>query len=65
VKQETKSEPSEDAPQVEQAVSKPDPEELRKRFEQQELFIKRRNSEIGELRKQLKAAQEEVTDFAR
>jgi hypothetical protein len=59
-KTEQKVEPQTDEPKVEQAASKQDPEAMRKQLEQQELFIKRRNSEIGELRKQLRAAQEQL-----
>ena len=58
--QKTEAKQPEEEPEVEQAQSKQDPEALREQLKQQELFIKRRNSEIGELRKQLKAAQEKL-----
>lgn len=58
--QKTEAKQPEEEPEVEQAQSKQDPEVLREQLKQQELFIKRRNSEIGELRKQLKAAQEKL-----
>lgn len=53
--QETKAEPLVEEPKVEQAVSKQDLDAIRKQLEGQELLIKRRTSEIGELKKQLKA----------
>lgn len=58
--QQTKAEQPEEEPKVEEAKSKPDMEAIRRQLEQQELFIKRRNSEIGELRKQLKAVEERL-----
>lgn len=58
--QQNKAEQPEEEPEVEEAKAKPDMEAIRRQLEQQELFIKRRNSEIGELRKQLKAAQEKL-----
>lgn len=53
--EETKSEPPKEEPKVEQAVSQQDLDAIRKQLEGQELLIKRRTSEIGELKKQLKA----------
>lgn len=58
--QQTEAEQPKEEEEVKQAQSKVDPEVLREQLKQQELFIKRRNSEIGELRKQLKAAQEKL-----
>lgn len=58
--QETEAEQPEEEPKVEQAQSKQDNEAIREQLKQQELFIKRRNSEIGELRRQLKTAQEQL-----
>lgn len=53
--QETKAELPEEEPEVEQAISKQDFEALKKKLEGQELLIKRRTSEIGEIKRQLKA----------
>lgn len=58
--QETKAEQPEEEPKVEQAVSKQDIEAFRKQLEGQELLIKRRTSEIGELKKQLQMVQEKL-----
>lgn len=54
--QETIAEPPKGEPEVEeQAISKQDFEALKKKLEGQELLIKRRTSEIGEIKRQLKA----------
>ena len=58
--QKTEAEQPKEETEEKQAQSKLDPEVLREQLKQQELFIKRRNSEIGELRKQLKTAQERL-----
>jgi len=53
--QQTKAEPPKEEPQVEQeTISKQDFEALKRKLDGQELLIKRRTSEIGEMRRQLK-----------
>jgi hypothetical protein len=52
--QQTKAEPSQEEPEVEQElVSKQDFEAMKRKLEGQELLIKRRTSEIGEIKRQL------------
>lgn len=46
----------------ESPVPQEDYEKLRTKFEQQELFLKRRSSEIGELRRQLKEAHTKLSE---
>lgn len=59
-KQEQQAEPPKEEPKVEQAVSKQDFEAVKKQLEGLELLTKRRTSEIGELRRQLKAYEERL-----
>jgi hypothetical protein len=52
--QQTKAEPPQEEPEVEQeTVSKQDFEAMKRKLEGQELLIKRRTSEIGEIKRQL------------